>query len=166
MEHRISLRPNNLKAPFLCLLLVLLLNSCTNTNVADVNVAVTENSWTYAKSVKATVEIKDASLPYTVSFKIRNTADYRYSNIFVIMRLKSGPQILKEGRHQFQLAKAEGQWTGKGSGDLYSNTFPLLKSFHFPKPGKYEIEVEQNMRDNPLVGVSDVGITVESHNKN
>ena len=166
MEHRISLLANKLKAPFLCLLLVLLLNSCTNTNLADVNMAVPDNSWMYSKSVKAAVEIKDASLAYNISFKIRNTADYRYSNIYVIMRLKSGMTFLKDGRHQFQLAKAEGQWTGKGSGDLYSNTFPLLKNFRFPKAGKYEIEVEQNMRDNPLVGISDVGITVESISKN
>ncbi|RYG21247.1 MAG: gliding motility lipoprotein GldH, partial [Chitinophagaceae bacterium] len=95
-----------------------------------------------------------------------NTADYRYSNIYVIMRLKNGRQFLKDGRYQFQLAKSDGQWVGKGSGDLYSNTFPLLKNFRFPKAGKYEIEVEQNMRDNPLVGVSDIGVSVENTTKN
>jgi gliding motility-associated lipoprotein GldH len=166
MDRRIPLRANKLKATFLCLLFVWLLNSCTNANLTDVNMAVPENSWMYSKSVKAIVEIKDASLTYRVSFKIRNTADYRYSNIYVIMRLKSDQHFLKDGRYQFQLAKAEGQWTGKGSGDLYSNTFPLLNSFRFPKAGKYEIEVEQNMRDNPLVGISDVGITVESIREN
>ena len=166
MEHLLSLRANRPKATVLFVLMILLLNSCTNAKLTDVNMAVPENSWTYAKSVKATVDIKDASLSYAISFKIRNTSDYRYSNIYVIMRLKSGQHILKNGRHQFQLAKAEGQWLGKGSGDLYSNTFPLLKNFRFPSAGKYEIEVEQNMRDNPLAGISDIGITVESLSKN
>lgn len=155
-----------LKSPFVCLVFVLLSNSCTNTNVADVNIGLPDNSWTYAQSVKATVDIKDPSLTYGIFFKTRNTADYRYSNIYVIMRLKSGQQLLKDGRYQFQLAKADGQWTGKGSGDIYSNTFPLIKKIRFPKVGKYEIEVEQNMRDNPLLGVSDVGIAVESVSKN
>ena len=162
MEQQINLQVNRFKALLVCLVIVLFLNSCTNTNSIDVNMEVPENSWVYAKSVKATVEIKDTTLSYNVFFKIRNTADYRYSNIYVIMRVKGGINLLKDGRYQFQLAKADGQWLGKGSGDLYSNTFPLLKKFRFPKAGKYEIEVEQNMRDNPLVGISDVGITVEN----
>jgi gliding motility-associated lipoprotein GldH len=155
-----------LKTSVLYLLLVLLLNSCTSSTVIDVNMEVPENSWMYAKSVKAMVDIKDPALTYDLSFKIRNTADYRYANIYVIMRIKGGATMIKDGRYQFQLANAEGQWKGKGSGDLYSSTFPLLKKFRFPKAGKYEIEVEQNMRDNPLVGISDVGITVESLTKN
>ncbi|MEJ5993920.1 gliding motility lipoprotein GldH [Pedobacter sp. Du54] len=162
MEHPINLQTNR---AILYVFFILLFNSCTNTNLADVNLAIPENGWTYAKSIKATVDIQDPALTYDVSFKIRNTSDYRYSNIYVIMRLKSEQRFLKDGRYQFQLAKATGQWIGKGSGNLYSNTFPLLKKFRFPKAGKYEIEVEQNMRDNPLVGISDVGITVESIRK-
>lgn len=146
---------------FLMLSIILLVSSCTNTNLIDVNVAIPENNWTYSKSVKATVEIKDPALAYNVFFKIRNTADYRYSNIYVIMQLKG----VKEARYQFQLSNADGRWLGKGSGDLYSNVFPLLKKFHFPKAGKYELKVEQNMRDNPLVGISDVGLSIESTNK-
>jgi gliding motility-associated lipoprotein GldH len=162
MELQINLRVNKM---LVYLLLVLLFNSCTNTSLVDVNMEVPENSWMYAKSVKATVDIKDPSLTYNVFFKIRNTADYRYANIYVIMRLRGGKSLLKDGRYQFQLANTDGKWTGKGSGDLYSNTLPLLKKLRFPKAGKYEIEVEQNMRDNPLVGISDVGITVESIDK-
>lgn len=162
MDQQTNLQQNKMKNSILCVLFALLLTSCTNTNLIDVNVEVPENSWAYAKSVKATVEIKNPKLAYDVFFKIRNTTEYRYSNIYVIMRIKAGNKFLKDGRSQFQLAKADGQWTGKGSGDLYSNDFLLLKKFRFPKAGKYEIEVEQNMRDNPLVGVSDIGISVET----
>lgn len=162
MDRRITL----LKTPFLCLLFALLLNSCTRTTLIDVNMEIPENNWMYAKSIKATVDIKDPALTYNVFFKIRNTADYRYANIYVIMRLKGGTATLKDGRYQFQLANANGKWIGKGSGDLYSSTLPLLQKFRFPKASKYEIEVEQNMRDNPLVGISDIGITVESVTKN
>lgn len=162
MDQQTNPRQPSVKTALLFILFALLLNSCTNNTLIDVNVEVPENSWMYAKSVKATVEIKDPKLAYSVFFKIRNTADYRYSNIYVIMRIKNGNKFLKDGRSQFQLAKADGQWVGKGSGDLYSNNFLLLKKFKFPKAGKYTIEVEQNMRDNPLVGVSDIGIAVET----
>ncbi|SFH09241.1 gliding motility lipoprotein GldH [Pedobacter insulae] len=160
MEQQRNLRVNKLKTILLSLTLVLLFNGCTSNNLIDVNMEVPDNSWMYAKSVRATLDIKDSSKGYNVFFKIRNTADYRYANIYVIARLK-GNTLSKSTRYQFQLAKADGSWLGKGSGNLYSNTFPLLKDFHFPKAGNYVLEVEQNMRDNPLVGVSDIGLTVD-----
>ncbi len=160
MEHQRNLQVNKLSVTLVIFVLGLLLNGCINTSLTDVNLEIPANSWMYAKSVKASVEIKDPSKAYNIFFKIRNTADYRYSNLYAIVRIK-GNGFAKSTRYQFQLAKANGEWLGKGSGDLYSNTFPLLKTFRFPKAGRYEIEVEQNMRDNPLVGVSDVGITVE-----
>lgn len=140
------------------------MSSCVNSSLVDVNMEIPDNSWTYAKNVKAVVEIKDSSARYNLFFKMRNTADYRYSNIYVVMRLK-GNGLSKSLRHQFQLAKSDGKWLGRGSGDLYSNNFLLLKDFRFPKTGKYELVVEQNMRDNPLVGISDVGLTIESATK-
>ena len=156
MAHQINLQVNRLIA----FLVILLASSCTSTNLVDVNMELPENNWTYAKNVKATIEVKDSTLAYNIFFKVRNTSDYRYANLYVVMRLK-GNSLSKSTRYQFQLAKAEGEWLGKGSGDLYSNNFTLLKNFRFPKSGKYELAIEQNMRDNPLSGISDVGITVE-----
>lgn len=140
-------------------MLVLLFTSCTNTNLVDTNEAIADNNWTYAKSAKATVEIKDIKQPYHIYFKLRHTADYRYANLFVWAKIK-GNGLSKNARYQFKLAQPDGTWLGKGSGDIFTYNFSLLTDFRFPKAGKYQIEVEQNMRDNPLVGVSDVGITV------
>lgn len=156
MENQINPQVNR----FIVFMFILFLSGCANNNLADVNMELPENNWTYAKSVNAIVEVKDPSLAYNLSFKMRNTADYRYANIFVVVRLK-GNSLSKNTRYQFQLAKADGEWIGKGSGDLYSNTFTLLNNFRFPKSGKYELEIAQNMRDNPLAGVSDIGIVVE-----
>ncbi len=160
MEHKINLQMNRIKAIFLSLVLFTLLSGCSNSDLVDVNMNIPENGWAYANKLKASVEVKDSTATYNVFFKMRNKADYRYSNIFLIARL-SGTDFAKSDRYQYQLAKADGKWMGKGSGDLYSSDFLLLSGFRFPKVGKYEIEVEQNMRDNPLMGISDVGLKVE-----
>ena len=134
-------------------------SSCLNSNLVDTNDSVAENSWHYAKSAKATVEIKDINQRYAIHFKLRHTANYKYANLFVVMRLK-GDSIDKRTRHEVKLAKSSGEWTGKGSGDIFTNNFALIKDYKFTKPGKYLIELTQNMSDNPLIGISDVGITV------
>ena len=150
---------SKLKYIFSLLAVALMMTSCTDNNLVDTNDSVTENSWLYAKSAKASVEIKEANQPYAIYFKLRHTLDYKYANIFVVLKLK-GDSLNKSTRHEFKLAKNDGEWLGKGSGNIFTYNFLLLKEYHFPKPGKYEIEITQNMRDNPLVGISDVGITV------
>jgi gliding motility-associated lipoprotein GldH len=152
---------NKVKFIGYCLVLIFLIQGCGAPSLVDTNVSMPENSWTYANSLKTTVEVKETNKAYRVFFKLRHTSAYRYANLYVIMHLK-GEGMNKHIRYQFKLAKASGEWLGKGSGDIYTSTFPLLNKFNFPKPGKYQFEIEQNMRDNPLVGMSDIGLLVES----
>ena len=141
------------------------MSSCTDHNLVDTNNGVEQNSWLYAKSAKATFEIKDINQAYAIHFKLRHTLAYKYSNLFVVMHLK-GDSLNKSTRYEFKLAKNDGEWLGKGSGDIFSYNFTLLKAYQFAKAGKYEIEMKQNMRDNPLIGISDIGITVSKQTEN
>jgi gliding motility-associated lipoprotein GldH len=145
--------------------LVFLLQSCGEQSFIDSNKSIDDNSWAYAKSVKETFEIKDAGKRYRLYLKLRHTTAYRYANLYLVMHLK-GNGINKHTRYQFKLAYPDGRWVGKGSGDIYTIVSPLLTDYRFPKAGKYEIELEQNMRDNPLVGISDVGIVLEAQTSN
>lgn len=150
---------NKLKYVLSLITIALITISCSNNNLVDTNDAMAENSWLYAKSAKATVEIKDIYQPYTIYFKLRHTADYKYANLFVVMRLK-GDSLNKSTRYEVKLAKDNGEWIGKGSGNIFTNNFALIKDYRFTRPGKYQIEITQNMKDNPLAGISDVGMTV------
>ena len=139
--------------------IAMLFSGCDTNNIVDVNHTMPSRNWSYADKVKATVDITDSNKAYHIYFKLRHTSDYRYSNIFVLLNVKTA-QKKRSRRYEFKLAQADGQWNGAGSGNLYTYAFPLLTNFKFPAPGKYELELEQNMRDNPLNEVSDVGIKV------
>jgi len=151
---------NNCKSLILfATVFALLLSGCDTNNIADVNHTMPSRNWSYADKVKATVDIKDSNKAYNIYFKLRHTSDYRYANIFVLLNVKTAKKK-RNRRFEFKLAQPDGQWNGSGSGNLYTYAFPLLTNFKFPAPGKYELELEQNMRDNPLTEVSDVGIKV------
>jgi gliding motility-associated lipoprotein GldH len=158
MNSKVKLRLN-LSCGLIGLMFLSVLTSCDFNSVIDTNQSIEDKNWLYANSTKASFEIDDVAKTYQVNFKLRINTEYRYSNLFIIATLKE-PKGRKRIRYQFKLAKADGQWLGKGSGDLYSYSFPLLKNHRFPDTGKYHLEIEQNMRDNPLVGISDVGIEV------
>jgi gliding motility-associated lipoprotein GldH len=135
-------------------------SGCHTNNLADVNVGMPKRNWSYVNKVKTVVDIKDASKTYAIYFRLRHTADYGYSNIYVLFRM-TGPQKFSRGtRYEYKLAEPDGQWLGSGSGNLFTHDLPVLTSYKFPAPGKYELEIEQNMRDNPLKEVSDGGLSV------
>lgn len=155
----IPFKPSNLQAIVVfCLLFAL--SSCNFNTVVDTNQSLESNQWLYTNPAKADFEITDIIKPYQINFKLRINSEYRYSNLFVLATFKDAKKR-KRLRYQFKLAKEDGTWLGKGSGDLYTFSFPLLKNHRFADTGKYHIEIEQNMRDNPLIGISDVGIEVK-----
>lgn len=137
-------------------------SGCNINTVADLNVAMPDRNWSYVNKIKASVDVKDAARKYSIHFKLRHTADYRYANIFVLFRLKNPGGKTVTRRLEYRLAQVDGQWLGSGSGNLYTYNLPVLTGFNFPATGKYELEIEQNMRDNPLKEISDAGLTIST----
>ena len=141
---------------------LLLLAGCTTKNaIIDQNSEVPDHNWTYLNKFKYDVKIDDEKTPYNLYMNLRVTADYKYSNIFVLIT-QTGPDKKAEvKRYELKLANKDGEWLGKGSGNLYSYQSPFRTNYKFPAKGVYHFYIEQNMRDNPLREVSDVGLRVE-----
>jgi gliding motility-associated lipoprotein GldH len=141
---------------------VLTLAGCSDANaVIDQNTEIVNNNWVYSNKIKATVKIDDATIPYNLYFNLRVTADYKYSNLFVLMHQLNPDKKEHNVRYEFKLANSDGEWLGDGSGNIYTYQIPFRKNYKFPAKGVYQFEIEQNMRDNPLHEVSDVGMRVE-----
>lgn len=138
--------------------------SCKDqSTVADENQSINNRTWSYVNKIRVPVLIKDNKVPYNVFINLRHTGDYKYSNIFLLIHSRApGGKVLTE-RKEFKLAYPDGQWLGKGSGNLYSYQLGFKSNYLFPDTGKYLFEIEQNMRDNPLKEISDVGLRVEKY---
>lgn len=142
-------------------LMALFASSCADPNaIIDQNTAIENRNWSYANRIKNSVKIDDPTIPYNLYINLRVTGEYKYSNIFVLIR-RNGPKLKGITRYEVKLANPDGEWLGQGSGNLYSYQVPFLTDFKFPEKGVYTFEMEQNMRDNPLHEVNDVGLRVE-----
>ncbi|MCZ4224024.1 gliding motility lipoprotein GldH [Pedobacter rhodius] len=150
---------NNTQAFLLVVVFFTAFLSGCSSNITDGNEEIPDRKWTYRNHLKVPFEIKDNIKAYNIYFKLRHTADYQYANIFILAHFKDGKDKVTR-RYQFKLAKNDGEWLGSGSGNVFNYTFPLLTNYHFSHNGKFEIEIEQNMRDNPLLEISDVGLLI------
>ena len=146
---------------FMWLLMLGLISCQDSVTIADTNVEFEKLNWSYSEKIRIPVKIEATDISYNLYLNLRHSAEYKYSNIFIIIHI-IGPDGKKfSERREFKLALADGEWLGSGSGNMYSYQINFKENYKFPVKGTYIFELEQNMRDNPLYHVSDAGIRVE-----
>lgn len=144
------------------ILFAIALVSCLdNRTLVDTNLELKNRNWSYVEKVKVPLTVEDNSRLYNIFINLRHTSKYNYSNIFLLIHIiePNGKRVTQ--RKEFKLALSDGEWLGSGSGNLYSYQLLFKENYKFPSKGKYIIEIEQNMRDNPLNEITDAGIRVE-----
>jgi gliding motility-associated lipoprotein GldH len=149
---------------FILLVTTIMLSGCVQPDkgtIIDQNVVIIGLNWSYVNKIKADFKIDDASAYYNLYLNLRITPDYKYSNVFILIHQTDPDKKTKVIRYEFPLANPDGEWLGQGAGNLYNYQIVFKAHYKFPVKGNYHIEIEQNMRDNPLQEVSDVGLRVE-----
>ena len=141
--------------------LLISLQSCVDNAIVDNFFAIPNQHWTYAQPIKTAVEINNTSKKYNVFINLRHTYAYKYANIWFKVSIVNPDKTKQTERIEFNLASPDGAWLGTTAGNLFTCQLPYKQNFSFALKGKYLIVVEQNMRDNPLDGVNDLGLRVE-----
>ncbi len=159
------MKPVKISFLFVVLLATVLASCQDQSLIVDTNIELDKHNWSYTEKVRIPLSIESADIPFNLYLNLRHTSDYKYSNIFLLIHI-TGPDGKKiTERREFKLAQPDGEWLGSGSGNLYSYQILFKEDYKFPLKGKYMIELEQNMRDNPLDHITDAGIRVERVDK-
>lgn len=133
-------------------------SACSNDAYYEQNNSITNRSWEYNNKISFPVHIDDSKAKYDVYVNLRHSADYNYANIYFLLH-QNGPHLLDTAyRKEITLAQLDGRWLGKSAGNLYETQYLAHQNFMFPDTGIYTFSLEQNMRENPLKDISDVGI--------
>lgn len=147
--------------PFVMGMVTMLALACGDQHFFEKNVAIPNRSWNYSEMPKFEVAITDNKATYDIWINVRNTGEYNYANLFLLVH-ENGPKLRDTAfRYELKLAEVDGRWTGKSAGSLYENQLLLKENFSFPDTGKYTFAVEQNMRENPLRDITDIGIKIK-----
>jgi len=147
----------------LSLLIVLFLGlaACSDNALIDQNIPIKNKAWLYEQKPMFPVHITNKNISYHIYLNLRNSIDYPFSNIFILIHQQNPNNTKKTYRVEVKLANTEGLWKGKSAGSIFSQQVRFLKDYHFPDTGKYTFQLEQNMRINSLEGINDVGLRIE-----
>lgn len=136
------------------------LASCTNNAIYEKNQAIAARSWSYDEIPKFDIHIDDSTSKYNVYINLRHSNEFDFSNIFILLHEKGNSLIDTSYRKEITLAQPDGRWLGKTAGSVYELQHLVKENYIFPDTGVYTFAIEQNMRENPLKDVVDVGIKV------
>jgi len=152
---------------FLVLMPLLVLFSCDLSRVYEQQVDFPEKAWMVVDKPQFDFDIKDHTQNYNLYYTVRNSLDFPFSRLFVDYALtdSSNNQLRKDLLSSYLFDQKSGEPFGNSSiGDLFDHRFPIVTNYHFDKPGRYSITLEQFNRLDTLQGILAVGIRVEIAN--
>lgn len=135
--------------------------ACESAVVFQDQQAIPGRSWHYRDSLVFTAALNDTLSLHRMYLDIRNSTDYKYSNLFLFLDIEFPDGRILRDTLECILADRRGNWTGRGFGQLRFNRFLFRDDVWFPKEGIYTFTLYQGMREDELYGISDAGIRIE-----
>ncbi|WP_435139908.1 gliding motility lipoprotein GldH [Formosa sp. A9] len=153
---------------FLMVLMLLSVMSCDNNQVYDVYKSVPQEAWHKDSIVQFAITPPDTINPYNLFVNLRNTNQYKYSNLFLIVQMDFPHGKTVTDTLEYRMAKPNGEFLGEGFNDLKENKLWYKEDVVFNENGDYTIKIQQAMRENGKVngvvnleGITDVGFRIE-----
>lgn len=148
----------------------LIILSCDNTHVFDSYKSV-PNKWHKDSVASFSFTAPDTTNYYNLYVNIRNTNNYKYNNLYLIVALEASEGNTTVDTLQYKMAAPDGTLLGSGFSDVKENKLwykGFKTPFRFKNLGNYNVEIQHAMRNNAevngieeLEGVTDIGFRVE-----
>lgn len=145
----------------ICLLSAALF-SCRQIDVYEQNKVITAHQWKRSEPVKGSFLITDTQSVYNIYIVLRHTDSYEYNNIWLNIGLQAPEDTMAFQKVDLSLGNDMYGWEGAGMNDIFEVRKMISgRPRKFRKPGKYQFEIGQIMRNDPLLHVLNAGLRVE-----
>lgn len=152
-------------------LTVVMLVSCESNTVFSDSQAM-DGHWGADEVVQFKLPQLDSLKKYNLFLNIRNTNEYRYNNLFLIVNMTFPHGKTFTDTLEYRMANPDGSWMGQGIGNIKENKLWYKENVQFFEDGIYTVDIAQAMRNNgdvegvtKLEGITDVGFSIEEASK-
>jgi len=131
-----------------------------------------DGNWEKSDTVKFVVPEIDTSGVYNVFLNVRNSDDYPFNNIFLIVNMEFPNGKTLVDTLEYKMAYPSGEWMGEGLGSVKESKLWYKEGVRFFESGNYNISITHAVRNNgevegvsTLRGITDVGYSIEQVNQ-
>ncbi len=149
------------------ILLSVFLTACDATGVYDQYEHLSQG-WGLKDTVSFEFEQPKETEVYDLFVNVRNDNSYSFSNLFLVIEMNFPEGKAVTDTIEYEMAKANGEWLGKGFTDVKESKLWYKQGVRFPEEGMYTVSIAHLMRKNgevaaedPLKGIIDVGFRIE-----
>lgn len=151
----------------LLLFCVVLFFSC-DSNTINTGTKSLDGAWSKNDVLEFDIQQLDSLKNYNIFIDIRNSNDYKYSNLFLIASIEfpHGKSIVDT--LEYKMALPNGEWLGTGLGSVKENKLWYKEEVSFKENGIYKLRIAHAARNNGdvegvsiLEGITDVGYSIE-----
>jgi gliding motility-associated lipoprotein GldH len=146
---------------------LILIYSCDSKTIISMNKEL-PGVWKKEEIVTFNLPELDSLKGYNLFINLRNTNDYKFNNIYLIVVMNSPYGRIVTDTLEYQMAKPDGTWLGNGIGNVKENKLWYKEHIFLNEKGPYTVSISQAMRNNGAVsgvknleGIIDVGLSVE-----
>jgi gliding motility-associated lipoprotein GldH len=149
--------------PWILVALLFIISNCDSKRVFEGKKDFSDRFWSINNPAEFNFEIDDTDKSYNLLVNIRNTASFKYQNIYLQYYLEdSTGRVLSKELKNIQLFNAKtGIPHGKGIGGFYDIERTFLEEYNFEHKGLYKLRIDQFMRQDSLAEILSVGLRVE-----
>lgn len=139
--------------------MALSLTSCQEMPFYDKNTIIPEQRWDHKFTPDFPIDVKEKGI-YNIYINLRHTSYYPFSNFNFMLFEKGISTPESSHKYELKLAEPDGRWIGTSAGNLYDHSVLIKENYLFPDTGKYIFKIKQNMNEDPLKGINDIGIRI------
>ena len=143
------------------------LASCDSNRVFDTYKSVPK-SWHKDSVVSFKVNPPDSTNAYNLFVNLRNTNDYKFNNLFLIVEMVFPHGKTIKDTLEYRMADPNGKLLGTGITGVKENKLWYKEQVVFKEAGEYTVNIQHAMRENgkvngvvELEGITDVGFRIE-----
>lgn len=137
----------------------LLFISCGEQPYFDSAYSFKNKSWKESDTAFFEVEVMDTLQEYDFILTLRNTTDYKYSNIWVNIATTAPDNSTSVIAQRIKLAASDGSWLGRVSGTVVENRLHY-KTNSFPLKGMYTFKINQAVQQDVIEEVLDISLRI------
>ena len=141
--------------------ILLLFASCDFNKVYEFNYDFPSDNWKQNQLLNFDFEVIDTSSYYNLFINIRNTPQYKYSNLYLFLTIAAPNAKHSTDTVECVLANNKGKWLGESKINLLDNRILYKKNIRFPIPGIYRVKYEQAMREESIANIKNMGFRLE-----
>lgn len=131
-----------------------------------------DGHWGSSEVVEFKLPEMDSLKKYNLFLNIRNTNEYNFNNIFLIVSINFPHGKTVTDTLEYRMANPDGTWLGQGVGNVKENKLWYKQQVQFFEDGNYTVDITQAMRNNgalegvtKLEGITDMGFSIEEATK-